>query len=215
MHRPQKFPGRKQSLADSLLQEITRCVMAPWWMVKSTLEVDPWAATELLLLQSRRGQSEAASGKEGGLQLWDDLSATAPRAAGVGRGKRICHQQLNRLHEEDQIDWSRAALHRTSVPAKKGVNSEGSRETVHEAPLPWSRAGSRRGKNFPRIPRRHPHFWRRCAKPAPQCAAREAGHDRKPGKLYADKCNEHPFCPLICVCAGSAPVSGDWANTHG
>ena len=41
------------------------------------------------------------------------------QAAGVW--KRLQHELLNRLRDADQIDWSRAAVDASTVPAKKGA----------------------------------------------------------------------------------------------
>ena len=45
------------------------------------------------------------------------------QAAGVWR--RLQHELLNRLGDADRIDWSRAALDSSTVPAKKGAVKPG------------------------------------------------------------------------------------------
>ena len=45
------------------------------------------------------------------------------QAAGVW--ERLQHELLNRLRDADQIDWSRAAMDASTVPAKKGASRPG------------------------------------------------------------------------------------------
>ena len=68
---------------------------------------------------------------------WEDL----PQELGCGCGmtcwrrlrdwqeagvwKRLQHELLNRLRDAEQIDWSRAAIDASSVPAKKGAARPG------------------------------------------------------------------------------------------
>ena len=57
------------------------------------------------------------------------------QAAGVWT--RLERELLNRLGDADRIDWRRAALDSTSVPAKRGVKS----------PDPTRRTGANRGRS--------------------------------------------------------------------
>jgi transposase len=58
---------------------------------------------------------------------------------------KLQHELLNRLQGAEQIDWSRAAMDASTVPAKRGCqgrpDADESRQTGHEAPLGHGPAG--------------------------------------------------------------------------
>ena len=56
-----------------------------------------------------------------GMTCWRRLQEW--HAAGVW--ERLQHELLNRLRDADQIDWSRAAMDASTVPAKKGAHRPG------------------------------------------------------------------------------------------
>jgi transposase len=63
----------------------------------------------------------SATGWGSGTTCWRRLRDW--QAAGVWR--RLERELLNRLDDADQIDWSRAALDSTTVPAKRGAKRPG------------------------------------------------------------------------------------------
>lgn len=79
---------------------------------------------------------EAPAAFRGGLQRQVELAA-AGRVAG---GWAALHRaMLEQLQDADALDWLRAALDSTSLPAKKGapdgLEPNGPRQAGHEAPL--------------------------------------------------------------------------------
>lgn len=63
----------------------------------------------------------------------------------LGVWERLQHELLNRLRDADQIDWSRAAMDASTVPAKKGVPRPARRRRIAANPgrsAIWSPTGT-------------------------------------------------------------------------
>lgn len=67
-----------------------------------------------------------------GMTCWRRLRAWQD----IGLWDRIHRHMLDRLNLAGRIDWSRASLDASSVPAKKGVTRQGRTRPIVESPAP-------------------------------------------------------------------------------
>ena len=135
---------------------------------------------------------------------WEDL----PQELGCGCGmtcwrrlrdwqeagvwKRLQHELLNRLRDAEQIDWSRAAIDASSVPAKKGAARPGRIRRIVEnrarsaiffaTPAAFRSPSSSRQPTSTRS-RSSPNS----STPSHRCAARRAGHVADPRSSTATR----------------------------
>lgn len=54
----------------------------------------------------------------------------------AGVWERLQHELLNRLRDADQLDWSRAAMDASTVPAKKGDQRPAPTPQIAQSPAP-------------------------------------------------------------------------------
>ena len=132
----------------------------------------------------------------------------------AGVWERLHRVLLDRLGEADQIDWERACLDSASIPAKRGAKdrpeSDGSRQTGHEAPRCFG-------------PRRHPARGTSHRRQRPRLDGLR-GADRRHSADQAPRAGSRASAPRSCTptrpttspaAAGRSPAGASRSGSPG